>query len=204
MSLGATLGVPAVTAAHCLVVDGPVGGRDVLVQGGAGAVGRCGIELARWYGARVATTVSSSEKADVARAAGADLVVDYRSEDVIARVRSFSPGIHRVLEVSMAANARIDTEVCATDAVVVVFATDGGEAVLPVRPPLFKSMSFRFILLYNLDRDGLDRAAGEVERALDDGALTPPPVTRFGLTDIVAAHEAQEAGPFGRVLIDIP
>lgn len=202
--LGATLGVPAVTAAHCLITDGPVRGHDVLVHGGAGAVGRCAIELGHWLGARVVTTVSSEAKAEVARAAGADLVIDYRREDVVAAVRAFSPGIHRVVEVSLAANAGIDVEVCGTGAVVVVFATDGGEAVLPVRPPLFKSMSFRFILLYNFDRDELERAASHVERALDDGALTLPPVTRFPLEDIVSAHELQESGPFGRVLIDIP
>lgn len=202
--LGATLGVPAVTAAHCLVTDGPVRGHDVLVHGGAGAVGRCGIELGKWMGARVVTTVSSEAKAEVARAAGADLVIDYKREDVVAAVRAFSPGIHRVLEVSMAANAAIDTEVCGLNSVVVVFATDGGEAVLPVRPPLFKSMSFRFILLYNLDRDGLEVAATEVERALDAGVLTMPTVTRFPLAEIAAAHELQESGPFGRVLVDIP
>lgn len=202
--LGATLGVPAVTAAHCLITDGPVGGHDVLVHGGAGAVGRCGIELGRWFGARVVTTVSSEAKAEVARAAGADLVVDYRRDDVVAAVRAFSPGVHRVLEVSLAANASIDAEVCGLGAVVVVFATDGGEAVMPVRPPLFKSLTFRFILLYNLGRDELERAAGEVERALDDGVLTLPPLTRFPLRDITAAHELQESGPFGRVLLDIP
>ncbi len=98
------------TAAHCLIADGPVRGHDVLVHGGAGAVGRCGIELGRWSGARVVTTVSSEAKAEVARASGADLVVDYRREDVVAVVRAFSPGIHRVLEVSLAANARIDAE----------------------------------------------------------------------------------------------
>jgi len=138
--LGATLGVPAVTAAHCLITDGPVGGLDVL----------------------------------------------------------------RVLEVSLAANARIDMEVCDVNAVVVVFATDGGEAVMPVRPPLFKSLSFRFILLYNLGREELERAASEVERALDDGVLSVPAVTRFPLEQITAAHELQESGPFGRVLLDIP
>ena len=202
--LGATLGVPAVTAAHCLITDGPVQGHDVLVHGGAGAVGRCGIELGRWSGARVVTTVSNEAKAEVARAAGADLVVDYRREDVAAAVRAFSPGIHRVLEVSLAANARTDAEVCGSGAVVVVFATEGGEATMPVRPPLFKSLTFRFILLYNLGREELERAAGEVERALDDGALTLPPVTRFPLEDIASAHELQESGPLGRVLVDIP
>jgi NADPH:quinone reductase-like Zn-dependent oxidoreductase len=73
-----------------------------------------------------------------------------------------------------------------------------------VRPPLFKSLSFRFILLYNFSREELERAAGEVERALDDGALTLAPITRFSLDDITAAHELQEDGPFGRVLLEIP
>ncbi len=202
--LGATLGVPAVTAAHCLIADGPVRGQDVLVHGGAGAVGRCGIELGCWFGARVVTTVSSEAKAEVARTSGADLVVDYRRDDVVAVVRAFSPGIQRVLEVSLAANARIDAEVCGQGAVVVVFATDGGESTMPVRPALFKSLTFRFILLYNFGREELERAAGEVERALDDGALTLPPITRFPLEHIASAHELQERGPFGRVLLDIP
>jgi|AntAceMinimDraft_1070359.scaffolds.fasta_scaffold15699_1 NADPH2:quinone reductase len=202
--LGATVGVPAVTAAHCLIADGPVKGQDVLVQGGAGGVGRYGIELGRWMGARVITTVSSEAKAEIARTAGADLIVNYRREDVAEVVRAFSPGIHRVLEVSLAANARIDAEVCSPGAVVVVFATDGGEATIPVRPALFNSLSFRFILLYNFEREELERAASEVERALDDRALTLPPVTRFPLEDIASAHELQESGPFGRVLLDIP
>jgi NADPH2:quinone reductase len=202
--LGATVGVPAVTAAHCLIADGPVKGQDVLVQGGAGGVGRYGIELGRWMGARVIATVSSEAKAEIARAAGADLIVNYQHEDVAEVVLAFSPGIHRVLEVSLAANARIDAEVCSPGAVVVVFATDGGEATIPVRPALFNSLSFRFILLYNFEREELERAASEVERALDDRALTLPPVTRFPLEDIASAHELQESGPFGRVLLDIP
>ncbi|MEI2621357.1 MAG: zinc-binding dehydrogenase [Candidatus Nanopelagicales bacterium] len=193
--LGATLGVPAVTAAHCLIADGSVHGRDVLVHGGAGAVGRCGIELGRWSGARVVATVSSEAKAEVARACGAELVVDYRREDVASVIRGFSAGIHRVLEVSLAANASIDAEVCGLNAVVVVFGTEGGEATLPVRPPLFKSLSFRFILLYNFSREELERAAGEVERALDDGALTLAPITRFSLDDITVGSRASGRRP---------
>jgi NADPH:quinone reductase len=83
-------------------------------------------------------------------------------------------------------------------------ALNGGEATLPVRPPLFKSLIFRFILLYNLGREELEQAAEEVEQALDDGALTVPPITTFPLADIAAAHELQEQGPLGRVLLDIP
>ena len=58
MELGATMGVPALTAHRCVFADGPVAGQTVLVQGGAGAVGHYAIELAKWGGAQVVTTVS--------------------------------------------------------------------------------------------------------------------------------------------------
>ncbi|HEY1322078.1 MAG TPA: NADPH:quinone reductase, partial [Streptosporangiaceae bacterium] len=79
--LGASLGVPAMTAHYCLFSDGPVNGQTVLVAGGAGAVGHFAIELAKRAGARVVTTVSSPDKAALAEKAGADLVVNYRSPD---------------------------------------------------------------------------------------------------------------------------
>ncbi len=65
--LGASLGVPAVTAAVALFGDGRLSGQTVLVAGGAGAVGHFAIELAKRDGARVITTVSSAEKAELAR-----------------------------------------------------------------------------------------------------------------------------------------
>jgi NADPH:quinone reductase len=73
--LGACLGVPAITAHRALFADGPVEGGNVLVAGGAGAVGHFAIELAKFHGARVVTTVSGPEKGELARQAGADLVV---------------------------------------------------------------------------------------------------------------------------------
>src|SRR6202043_2221998 len=80
---GATLGIPGMTAWCCLFGDGPIAGRTVLVTGGAGAVGHYAVQLAKWGGARVIATVSSSFKAEQARLAGADLVIDYKTEDVI-------------------------------------------------------------------------------------------------------------------------
>src|SRR5580658_4143232 len=76
--LAASLGVPAMTAHRCLFADGPIEGKNVLVAGGAGAVGHFAIELAKWAGARVVSTVSNAEKGELAARAGADLVVNYR------------------------------------------------------------------------------------------------------------------------------
>jgi NADPH2:quinone reductase len=89
--LGASLGIPALTAAHCLLADGPVDSRTVLVAGGAGAVGHAAIELARFAGARVVATVSNPDKAELARRAGAELVVNYRQEGQLRRSGASRP-----------------------------------------------------------------------------------------------------------------
>src|SRR6202044_982897 len=102
--LGASLGVPALTAHYCLFADGPVKDRTVLVAGGAGAVGHFAIELAKRAGARVITTVSSAEKAALAEKAGADLVVNYRTAGAAEKIRAFGPAVDRVIEVALGAN----------------------------------------------------------------------------------------------------
>src|SRR6516165_9871013 len=91
--LGASLGVPAMTAHRCLFADGPVDRKTVLVAGGAGAVGHFAIELAKQAGARVIATVSGSYKAELAAKAGADLVVNYREPGAAEQISSYAgPG----------------------------------------------------------------------------------------------------------------
>src|SRR6201999_2951542 len=96
--LGASLGVPAMTAHYCLFADGPVTGQTVLVAGGAGAVGHFAIELAKRAGARVVTTVSSPEKGKLAQAAGADAIVNYTDADASTQIKAFAPAVDRVIE----------------------------------------------------------------------------------------------------------
>src|SRR5439155_19017823 len=89
---GATLGIPAMTAWTCLFCDGPIAGKTVLVTGGAGAVGHYAVQLAKWGGAQVIATASSAAKAEQARLGGADLVVNYKTEDVVAKAMAFTGG----------------------------------------------------------------------------------------------------------------
>src|SRR5262249_32454323 len=108
---GACLGIPAMTAHQALFSDGPLKGKHVLVTGGAGAVGHYAIQMAKWGGARVATTVSSDEKAKLAKDAGADLVVNYRSEDVAQKVLEWAKdGVDRVVEVDFGTNLNVNTK----------------------------------------------------------------------------------------------
>ena len=198
--LGASLGVPAMTAHHCVLADGPVNGQTVLVAGGAGAVGHFAIELAKRAGARVIATVSSPDKAALAEKAGADLVVNYRSPGAVEQVRAFGP-VDRVIEVALGANFELDLAVARPHATIVTYAAEPANPVLPVRACMTANVTLEFVLLYGVPMDSLDRAAADISAALAAGELTGLPVHTFPLADIAAAHEAAEAGAVGKVIV---
>jgi NADPH2:quinone reductase len=217
--LGASLGVPAMTAHRALTVHeggptrlapGALDGRTVLVAGGAGAVGHAAIQLARWSGARVVTTVSSPDKAALATAAGAHHVVNYRADDAARAIRAIAPdGVDQVVEVSPARNAALNAQVIANHGSISVYATDGGaDMTLDVRHHFARNARYQFLLLYTVGDTALAAAAEDVTRALDDGALPVGeaaglPLTSFPLERTAEAHDAVEAGTVGKVLIDV-
>lgn len=217
--LGASLGVPFVTAHRCLTVteDGPdrlgpgtLQGRIVLVSGGAGAVGNAAIQLARWSDATVITTVSSPRKAQLAAAAGADLVIDYTTQDVAKEIRGFAPdGVHTVVEVAAAANVGIDQDVVAQNGSIAVYADDGGAPLsMPVRPMMTVNARWQFVLLYTAPAAAKARAVEDVTAAVLDGAARVGddaglPLHHFPLERTAEAHAAVEDGAVGKVLIDV-
>jgi NADPH2:quinone reductase len=202
--LGATLGVPAMTAAHALFAGGGITGTDVLVAGGAGAVGRAAVQLGRWAGARVVATVSGPDKAEIARAAGAHHVVNYRDSDAAEQIRAVVPHVDRIVEVALGPNLDLDLAVSRPGTTIVTYAIDGPDPQLPVRRCMAAGVNLTFMLLYTVGRPALDAAAAKVTAALRDQALDLPPVHRFPLGEVAAAHEAQESGVTGKVLVEVP
>ena len=152
MELGASLGVPAMTAHRCLFADGPVTGKTVLVAGGAGAVGHFAIELARRSGARVIATASGPEKAELARQAGAEHVVNYRDADAAGQISAVAPRVDRVIEVALGANLALDLAVAGPGTMIVTYAAEATDPVLPVRACMTANVMLRFILLYGVPR----------------------------------------------------
>jgi NADPH:quinone reductase len=201
MELGASLGVPAMTAHRCLFADGPLTGKTVLVAGGAGAVGHFAIQLARRAGARVIATVSGPRKAELARQAGADQVVNYRDADAADQIRAVSQRVDRVVEVALGANLALDLALAGPGTVIVTYAAQASDPVLPVRACMTANVVLRFILLYGVPAAALDHAVTDISAALAEGGLTELPGHRFPLSEIVAAHEAAEAGPTGKLLV---
>ena len=201
--LGASLGVPAMTAHRCLFADGPLDGKTVLVAGGAGAVGHFAIELAKHAGARVITTVSGPQKAELAAKAGADLVVNYREPDAIGQISSFAGknGVDHVVEVALGANLQLDLAVTRVGARIATYAAEATDPVLPVRACMTANVVLRFMLLYGVPTEALRQAVSDLTAALADGALTELPVTKFPLDEIAAAQDAVESAAVGKVLV---
>jgi NADPH:quinone reductase len=199
--LGACLGVPAMTAHRCLFADGPVDGKNVLVAGGAGAVGHFAIELAKFAGARVASTASGPEKAELARQAGADLVVNYRDADAADQLRAFAPQMDRIVELALGANLELDLALSGAGTHIVDYAAEPADPVLPVRKCMNANVVLRFILLYSVPAQAQDQAVADISRALQAGALSVLPCTRFRLDQVAQAQQAVEAGTVGKVVV---
>lgn len=208
--VGACMGIPAMTAHRCVLQDGPVRGQTVLVQGGAGAVGFYAVQIAKLEGARVIATVSREEQAAQARLAGADHVINYKTEDVAQRVREITgteSGLDRVVEVAFGANLATDAALLKPNGVIATYASDAiVEPVVPFRPMLTKSLTVRFVLVYAMPREAHDEAARYITEALQAGRFKHQVFKRFGFTldEVVAAHEATESmSHVGKVLIRI-
>lgn len=204
---GACLGIPAMTAHRCLFADGPIDGQTVLVAGGAGAVGHYAVQLAKWAGARVIATVSSPEKAAAARAAGADHVVDYRREDVAARVLEATggAGVDRVVEVDFGANLATTLRVLKTNGVVSAYASMGqAEPVLPFYTLMRQNLTVRSVFLYTVPEAAKDAGTRDVVALVERGRLLHQIGARFPLERVVDAHEAQEGGRvMGNIVLDV-
>jgi NADPH2:quinone reductase len=217
--LGASLGIPFLTAHRCLTVaeslpdrvgPGSLDGRTVLVQGGAGAVGNAAIQLARWADATVIATVSSPEKAQLAAAAGADHVIDYRRQDVVTEAKKIAPhGVDSIVEVSAATNAGADAQVIGMHGAVAMYADDGGaEVTVPVRLQMNVNARWQFVLVYTEPAKAKEIAVEDVNAAVLDGAVRVGreaglPLHVFPLAETAAAHQAVQDGAVGKVLIDV-
>lgn len=197
LEAGACLGIPAMTAAHAVLGYGGVQGQRVLVAGGAGAVGHYAVQMARLAGAaQVIATVSSADKAAIARDAGADDAVDYRAPDFVTRVRALTggQGVDRVIEVDLAANARADFELLAPGGLAVVFGSGQPEAAVPFVPGILKNLQLAFFIVYHLPPAARARAQEQLVRWLADGRLAHRIAARLPLDRIAEAHALVETG----------
>ena len=193
---GACLGIPAMTAARAVAVSGLGPGTTALVSGGAGGVGHYAVQFAKAVGATVITTVSSEEKAELARGAGADHVIDYKREIVAEKVKEITAGrgVDAVIELDLAANARLLSDVGHARTTVVVYGTGRLMAEIPAQFLLTSAMTIRFIFVYELTAAERAAAIKAIIEMVEARRLIHNVARVFPLDDIIAAHEAVEQG----------
>jgi NADPH2:quinone reductase len=216
--VGASIPIPAMTAHRCLTVgaDGPLAlgpgaldGRNVLVAGGAGAVGHAAIELAVWSDAQVITTVSSPEKAVLAKAAGAHHVVNYRETGADKAIRDAAPaGIDVIVEVAPVANGTLNAAVIARNGTIAMYEAETDDLTVDADAGFVRNTRHQFVLVYTMPDAAKEQAIQDITAALEarvlrigeEAGLT---LHRFPLDRTTDAHAAVERHAVGKVLIDV-
>ncbi|PWE16461.1 hypothetical protein DDZ18_11840 [Marinicauda salina] len=195
---GAAIGVPAMTAHRAVFCNGPVEGETVLVTGGAGMVGQAAIQLAKWAGAgQVLATISSPEKAEAAYAAGADLAIDYRRQDVVDAVMTATggTGVDHLVEVEFGGNLPTTVEIMRNQGVVAVYGSEAErEPTVPIYRLMQKNVRIQPILVLNATPEQRAAAVHDITSALNEAALKLPVSAVFPLEHAVGAHELVESG----------
>jgi NADPH:quinone reductase len=204
---GACMGIPGMTALHAVAMDGGVAGKTVLIAGGAGAVSHYAIQFAARMGAaRIITTVSSAAKAKLVREAGADDVVDYKTEPLVERVRELTngAGVDRIIEMDVAVNGANDLEMLRPGGEVVAYGSSPQPLNLPFVTLISKNIQLKFFMVYHLSDADRARAQGALQRFLAKGGLIHNVAERMPLDRIVDAHEAVESGKLiGNVVLSV-
>ena len=203
---GATLGIPCMTAHRCLFITGPIQGRVVLVTGGAGAVGHYALQLAKWAGATVITTVSSSTKAERASAAGADHVINYRSENVGARLLEITEGagVDHVVDVDFGGNMNAMLPGLRDGASIAIYATNSNRTPqVPMHTLMFRNISLHPMILPTSPVEARRRAQSDIARWTATGSRILSVSATFPLDETAAAHEAvEQGGKVGTIVVE--
>ncbi|MGH8032733.1 MAG: NADPH:quinone reductase [Luteimonas sp.] len=207
LEVGALLGIPALTAYHAVALGAGVSGRRVLIAGGAGSMGHYAIQMAKLAGAaQVLATVSSAAKAQLATAAGADVVLNYREGNLRDEVHAATAGlgVERIIEVDFAANAADDLAMLAPNGEIVAYGNGRPEISLPFFPAVLKNLTVNFFIVYHLRPEDRVKAISGLTQWLEAGTLQHNIAARLPLERIVEAHDLVESGrAAGNVVIDV-
>lgn len=192
MEQGACLGIPGITAHRAVHVAGPVAGRTVLVQGGAGTVGSFAVQLAHRAGAHVIATCRAERDRAFVLQSGADEVL-ITNDTLVERVRALVPnGVDHIVEVAFGANIHLDIELLAQGGSIATYATDDANPTIPVWLLVFSNARLYFVGSDDVTVEDKRAATHAINAALEAGWQGQTIAERFLLEDIAAAHEAVE------------
>jgi NADPH2:quinone reductase len=168
-------------------------GETLFINGGSGGVGSTVIQMAKAVGARVVTTAGSDEKCALCRQLGADLALNYKTDDVDARIKQFAPaGVNVWWETLREPNFDRTVELLAPRGRMVLMAGRDARPVFPVGPFYVKGCTLHGFVMFNATPDEQRHAADEINRWLVEGKLKPNIDRELPLSETAAAHRLQE------------
>ena len=203
---GACLGIPALTAHRAVTIDVSPQGQSILVSGGAGAVGHYAIQFAKLLGARpIIATVSSDEKAEHAKAAGADEVINYKADAVPDRVREITGGrgVDRIVEVDIAGNATLVPKIIAQGGLCAAYGSNAAQACFDFGPMILSGAAVRFFIVYELSAAARERGVSDLTRWMEEGRVKHAIAAKMPLERTTEAHELLEQGKvIGNIVLE--
>ena len=204
---GACFGIPALTALQAVHLAGELKDQQVLVTGASSAVGHYVTQLVTLAGGQVIGTVGSPAKARHAQAAGMKEAIFYKTESIADRVKGLTAGrgVPVIIDMDFASTGKLLAEgALAPHGRVICFGSNAPDITLNFRALLFPSLSLKFFLVYDLTPADRQTALARLNELLQTQQLQHAISRRFALADIVAAHEAVEAGQdIGNVVVDL-
>jgi NADPH2:quinone reductase len=203
---GAGLGVPAMTSHRCLFADGGIQGKTVLVHGGGGGVGNPAIQLARWAGARVITTVSRPEQETAARVAGAHVIVNRKRDNVVQSVAAATggAGVDLIVDVDFGQNIEANIGMLKVGGAIATYFSSNIPQ-FPFFPLMVNCITVHYVLVYTMSQQAHEEAIRDTTACLEAGQYRTQVGARFPLEHLADAHEAQDSGEVvGKILIDVP
>jgi NADPH2:quinone reductase len=169
------------------------GGEAIFVNGGTGGVGSMVVQMAKTAGARVIATAGSADKVEALKKLGADVAVNYKSEDVAAAVKSFAPsGVNVYWETVREPEFDKIVSYLAERGRIILMAGRDARPPFPVGPFYVKGCSLHGFVMFKATADEQRAAADDINRWLAEGKLKANISRVLPLAEAAAAHKLQE------------
>ena len=168
-------------------------GETLFVNGGTGGVGSMVVQMAKAAGARVIATAGSAEKCAVLKTLGADAAVNYKTGDILAAVKAFSPsGVNIYWETTREPDFDKIVSYLAERGRVILMAGRDARPPFPVGPFYVKGCSLHGVVMFKATQDEMRACAEDINRWLAGGQVRPHISQTFPLSQAAAAHKLQE------------
>ena len=206
LEIGATIGIPALTAYAGLFKYGEIKDKIVLITGGAGSVGNCAIQMAKYAGAKVISTVSGDEKKIAALNAGADYVFRYDSEKLVEDILNVTEGrkLDLIFDVAFGVNLEIHLDLIKDHGIISTYASDNkAVAEVPFQKFLLMNLTVYSVFMYLLTDEMMQNALKFIREWQEELGIKPFLAKIYNLKETADAHLALESGKtIGNIIID--